>query len=680
MMEDILADFIKQSLNSRWSPSWPLPADIRNSDWPWLPVSFDADFDSMLAECRRNDYLFVGHRQKDQHLSYRHEGWSAITLHGINSTSTENFEQYGFTSEEDADYNWTEVCELFPRCVEFLKSLGYTKYSRVRIMKLKAGGYIMPHVDGPGRVFGPLNIAINNPQGCEFYFKDRGRVPFKQGQGFFLDIGREHIVWNNSGEDRYHFIVHGQPGPKIQQQVYTQFKNTYDKKKYKIAYGVYNQKERINNEELYARVKGASLFYLERIAAKELTKDTIFCSDTISDLLEQTSNKEFDYCVVIAAGCLLRDQNFNNHVEEFIDNNDFGIAGHPLWKQDRWLELHHQFFIVNLQAWREVGSPSFGYWKQGVELLPVVERSQENFHDDYTPLWVKPTGEMKEQANPGQGWQLMSAMFTNNLPVITLSEKLRLGKLYVYPEHKSNDFLNSIKTLTPYEGINWNQNKWIEDALAVKDQIWLFNSETMKIYNTGNFDLVANTASGFKLLDLFKEHKLNLNAKIIIYDFNSYSIDWFRHFWSWHDLDLIECIRAFPNRDKFTWTGNWEGTYNEYAPFKKHLFDLFEFFGGESKFKEYWQQFKQTRTEFYQIDLYQNPDQLARLFSGKGRKWINLSNIFSTDATQMIYGHIECIARQQRCLANLYTIDPEIEISIYDHWNRFKIGPVKNLI
>ena len=34
--------------------------------------------------------------------------------------------------------------------------------------------------------------------------------------------------------------------------------------KYKIAYGIYNQLDRINNDEMYLKAKGASLFYLER--------------------------------------------------------------------------------------------------------------------------------------------------------------------------------------------------------------------------------------------------------------------------------------------------------------------------------------------------------------------------------------------------------------------------------
>jgi hypothetical protein len=209
-MNKILQEFIEESTSKQWEPSWPVPNNLWGSDWPWFPIDFDGNFNAMHKECIINDALFVGHRQLDKHLSYNHEGWSALTLHGIAHDKTEHWPQYGFNSKEEANYRWTDVVDKFPTCVKFLKSLNFKNLDRVRIMKLSAGGYIMPHTDGPGRIFGPLNIAINNPKGCEFYFRKWGRVPFRQGIGNVLDIGNEHIVWNNSKEDRYHFIVHGE--------------------------------------------------------------------------------------------------------------------------------------------------------------------------------------------------------------------------------------------------------------------------------------------------------------------------------------------------------------------------------------------------------------------------------------------------------------------------------------
>ena len=76
-------------------------------------------------------------------------------------------------------------------------------------MRLAPGGHIMPHTDGPGRIFGPLNFPLTNPEGCKFAFEEDGIVPFEVGRGFMLDLGRRHFVLNDSDEYRYHLIVHG---------------------------------------------------------------------------------------------------------------------------------------------------------------------------------------------------------------------------------------------------------------------------------------------------------------------------------------------------------------------------------------------------------------------------------------------------------------------------------------
>jgi len=213
----MIENFFTESLKNKWIPNG-IPENIfdKECDWPYSVIDFDNDFDVMLNEIKSlEETYFVKHRDKDKLNSYFHEGWNAVTLHGIDPSKTEHFDRYGFKTQEEANYHWTEVCEFLPTTVDFIKSLGYEQYDRVRIMKLKAGGYIMPHTDGKGRIFGPFNIAINNPEGCNFSFKDDGLVPFKKGRGVFLDLGREHAVWNNSNEDRYHIIVHGWINPEL---------------------------------------------------------------------------------------------------------------------------------------------------------------------------------------------------------------------------------------------------------------------------------------------------------------------------------------------------------------------------------------------------------------------------------------------------------------------------------
>jgi hypothetical protein len=449
----------------------------------------------------------------------------------------------------------------------------------------------------------------------------------------------------------------------------------------KISYGIYNQRDRIRNTKMYIRAKGASLFYLERLERRRQTPFTIICKDQIHEILKEALDKQSDYCVVIAAGCQIRNYNFVNELNQFINENNFGFAGHPLCKPDRWLELHHQFFIVNIKAWAEVGMPEFGHWDKNPKLLPVIERSEENFHHDYTPLWIRPTGELKEQVGAGQGWKLASALMNGRWPIITLSESLRLSKFYIYPEDNTDQFLNSIETLTPFPEQNWNQDKWIRDSLSVKDQIWLFNSEDMNIRNNGIYDLVVNTASGFKLFDLFKTpQRVSADTKILIYDFNPVALKWYNHLHKWKDNDLLSCIREFPDRDHFTWIGHHSSTFTEDQGFQNGLDELWNHFENEEAFITYWQDFKQRNVEFLEVDLYRDATRLLDIIQDYNKVWMNLTNIFSTDAGQMIFGHDQCHAQQYKILSQLYIVNPEIEVTFYDVWNRTRCGVIKDIL
>lgn len=181
----------------------------------YYPIPFDFDVKAALAECRALEPLYCDHRPEDRAGGYEHRGWQSLTLHGIESRKTRDFVHYGFASLEDAGYHWTDVSTQAPTLCNFLRTLPYERFHRVRIMRLAPGGYIMPHRDGAGRAFGPLNIAINNPVGCRFVFERGGVVPFQPGSGMVLDVARTHAVINEGQEARYHVIVHGEYGRSI---------------------------------------------------------------------------------------------------------------------------------------------------------------------------------------------------------------------------------------------------------------------------------------------------------------------------------------------------------------------------------------------------------------------------------------------------------------------------------
>lgn len=208
-----LEKFITENKIKQWNYPKIIPENLWETDWPWAQVNPTElhDFSKILLELKNiNDY-FVEHRANDKIKSYGHEGWYSLTLHGIDYDKTENYDRYGFGSLEEANYHWTSVCEKIPLTMQLIRSLPFKDYGRVRIMRLNPKGYIMPHTDGEGRIFGPFNFAINNPEGCLFVMEECGVVPFAQGIGFFLDIGKRHAILNDSDEYRYHIIIHGAP-------------------------------------------------------------------------------------------------------------------------------------------------------------------------------------------------------------------------------------------------------------------------------------------------------------------------------------------------------------------------------------------------------------------------------------------------------------------------------------
>lgn len=206
-----VSDFVAR--NNRLA-NFPKLADYNNNkkQIPFCPVTAynsTEDWSAMLDEARNLRDMFVPHRSGEHHL-----GWESLTLHGLSSVHTGSSVGYGY--ENFGPHNrWTDVSDFTPTIRSFVKSLNFPTMGRVRIMKLRAHGYIAVHHDGHYGI-GAINIALNNPINCNFYIDGCGILPFhnKDNENFpriiLPNIGYYHAVINNSDEDRYHIIIHAE--------------------------------------------------------------------------------------------------------------------------------------------------------------------------------------------------------------------------------------------------------------------------------------------------------------------------------------------------------------------------------------------------------------------------------------------------------------------------------------
>lgn len=178
------------------------------SDAKCLKLSIEVPHAEILKEAKQLRQHFIEYHQGND---YRHKGWFSLPLHGLGDDKVLSWKGYGYTDGHKAaeDMHWTKWSNLCPITTNWLRdTFPSNKYGRVRFMLLEAGGFIAPHTDGDVRALEAVNVALNNPIGCNWIWKDGSTVPFIPGDAYALNISYEHEVKNESNEDRYHLIIH----------------------------------------------------------------------------------------------------------------------------------------------------------------------------------------------------------------------------------------------------------------------------------------------------------------------------------------------------------------------------------------------------------------------------------------------------------------------------------------
>jgi hypothetical protein len=195
----------------------------KSSDIAFLPIDWetDQDWDTMHQEAKRLSKHYVQHRSHESH-----QGWSSLCIHGLSSVHTESSHTYGY-NDDNAPWRWTDIADWCPTITNFFKTqFDYTKYFRIRIMKLSPGGWIIPHKDSltqDQNHIGPINLALNNPDECKFYMDGVGYLPWTAGRAIKLNLYNVHCVVNHSNEDRYHMIIHGHHGSSWNDRMYNNY-------------------------------------------------------------------------------------------------------------------------------------------------------------------------------------------------------------------------------------------------------------------------------------------------------------------------------------------------------------------------------------------------------------------------------------------------------------------------
>lgn len=209
---------------------WPEYNSSADGNWirsssglPWLKLDIEIPFEKIFLEIQNIKIYFSDHRTDYN----EHSSWRSFCIHGKSYDSTREDEYY----KDSRPYGWTPESEqMMPETVAFFKTQWPSQdFLRLRIMELAPGGIISVHTDGEGigKLY-PINIAITQPSGCDFYMEKFGIVPFSKGDSYILNVHNRHTIINNSNEYRYHVIIHHKNIDELDQLILKSYKKSYE--------------------------------------------------------------------------------------------------------------------------------------------------------------------------------------------------------------------------------------------------------------------------------------------------------------------------------------------------------------------------------------------------------------------------------------------------------------------
>lgn len=403
----------------------------------------------------------------------------------------------------------------------------------------------------------------------------------------------------------------------------------------KILYAVVDQANvRHKHNQLFSKMSELTYGMTVRLASSCVAGDVKYF-DNVDGAMENSTN--YDIVIIQSIGNFINRNKFFSELDNYIINNpDFFLLAFTLdWESEKgtgWIECHNQMMVVNAKSWNKLGKPKFGDWETVTEELPNYTRSDENFHDKYTPYWIQGAPGTSTHTRTAQGWNFIKTALAAGYKIDNFTEEMRLCRLFVYPEHESDNLYNAFIQKNNTLVTNSNQRKWIKSMLGTPPVIWIFNSEYYRFsMDMKNVETYIGPAAGFKYLDF-----LNYNpaGKFIFYDYHEGSLDWIKKLKeTWDGENFYQYLQAQPDEVRQHYKFIHGNKFNK-ENIEKNLQILFKEFGGEEQFKKLWRMFKASNATFVKIDLF-NQQELVNLLHLTNDKSIffNFSNIFATDFT-----------------------------------------------
>lgn len=216
-------------------------------------------------------------------------------------------------------------------------------------------------------------------------------------------------------------------------------------------------------------------------------------------------NSKHQYAMVVSIGMVFSMIGARTPISEFKESEDYFCRGHIIARPGRERAfLHPQHLEVNLNTWRNIGRPNLR------ERYPYVDKSDQNVHDDYTPLWIEFEGmpridNFSNDVRADKAW----SYFTIPKRLALHEKRWPSYKFYERPDPISENYFKIL------------ENRMAPTYFLENTEYW--NEKILKDISEKTYDTLALPASGF-LVEFLARH-LDHQGEILFYDILQSNLD-----------------------------------------------------------------------------------------------------------------------------------------------------------
>jgi hypothetical protein len=249
------------------------------------------------------------------------------------------------------------------------------------------------------------------------------------------------------------------------------------------------------------------------------TGQEIFVCDTWTQGFEWTQNNNHTQALFVKSGTMISDwhkwcQLVNTYPHK-------GLIAHIIWHPTQHPCLDDQCWFMNTQDF------DIGDFNCSTVTYPSPQRSSQNLHDDYTPLWVAPGPSLTSHTVTKFGQGLIARQLLKNYAVVNWNNSARDLKFFLYQEHDLGKFKD-------YKNIAQNQ-------------LWIFNNEPITVVKKKT---LLTPGSGLYWMCNIVEPA---TQEIHIVDISQTQVDFCRALWdTWDGIDYGTFVWDFIAQNNLT--------------------------------------------------------------------------------------------------------------------------------